>query len=67
MGLLVFLLFIVGCFVVYPLPTKIAAKRSHPKVKAIFILNLLAGWTVVGWAVALVWSCLPIATPSRDD
>ena len=59
MGLIVFLLFVVGCFVVYPLPTMIAARRSHPRSLAIFKLNLLVGWTIVGWLIALVWSCLP--------
>ena len=23
----------------------------------IFILNLVAGWTVIGWLVALLWAC----------
>lgn len=40
----------------YFLPTVIALKRRHANSKAIFALNLLAGWTVVGWIVAVVWS-----------
>lgn len=28
-------------------------KRNH---QAIFVLNLLAGWTLVGWIVAAVWA-----------
>jgi hypothetical protein len=65
MGLVVFILFVLGCFL-YVLPIWIAGKRNHPRAVAIFKWNFLAGWTVVGWAVALVWSCLPIVTPSHD-
>ena len=65
MGLIVFLLFVVGCFVVYPLPTMIAAKRNHPRTTAIFKLNLLIGWTIAGWLIALVWSCLPTEKGTR--
>ncbi|WP_036989314.1 superinfection immunity protein [Pseudomonas vranovensis] len=43
---------------------------DHPKVTAIFGLNLLAGWTFIGWLIAFVWSLnkpdpveITIATP----
>lgn len=38
------------------LPTFIAFIRRHHNRYAILVLNVLLGWTVVGWAVALVWS-----------
>jgi hypothetical protein len=40
----------------YFLPLAIALWRSHPKTTNIFLLNLLLGWTVIGWVIALVWS-----------
>lgn len=40
----------------YLLPAIVAALRKHPSGWAIFILNLLLGWTVLGWIIALVWS-----------
>ena len=40
----------------YLLPSVVAAIRRHPSGGAIFILNLLLGWTVLGWVVALIWS-----------
>lgn len=40
----------------YMAPTVIAAYRDHPRKKSIFFTNLLAGWTVVGWIIALVWA-----------
>jgi Superinfection immunity protein/HIRAN domain len=40
----------------YGLPTLIAGARGHANTGAIFVLNLLLGWTVLGWVAALVWS-----------
>ena len=42
--------------VIYFLPTIIAAVRRHPNVLLIFLVNLLLGWTVIGWAGTLVWA-----------
>ena len=41
----------------YLVPTGIAAYRDHPEKTAIFLINLFLGWTIIGWIVALVWSC----------
>lgn len=38
----------------YFLPTWIGG--SKPNGTSIFLLNLLLGWTFVGWVVALVWA-----------
>jgi hypothetical protein len=54
-GLGIFLLIII--VIGYFLPTVIVWFRRHPSGVAIFLLNLLLGWTVVGWVVALVWAC----------
>jgi hypothetical protein len=48
-----FLLFLA---VLYFLPALIASLRHSSSSGLIFLLNLLAGWTVVGWIVALVWA-----------
>jgi len=42
--------------VVYFLPAIVAGMRSHHSAGAIFVLNLLLGWTLLGWVVALVWA-----------
>ncbi|MCJ8207699.1 superinfection immunity protein [Pseudomonas sp. RGM2987] len=34
----------------------ICAMGEHPRSAAIFALNLLAGWTFVGWIAAFVWA-----------
>src|SRR5215472_110309 len=38
----------------YFLPAFLARKRSD--FTAIFVLNLFAGWTFIGWIIALVWA-----------
>ena len=40
----------------YFLPTIIAASRSKRNTLAICALNLLLGWTALGWIVSLVWA-----------
>ena len=40
----------------YFLPSFIAAASGHRNGGAIFLLNLLLGWTVLGWVVALAWA-----------
>lgn len=40
----------------YFLPFLYALDRCHSKTPAIFILNLLLGWTFIGWVIALVWA-----------
>lgn len=40
----------------YFLPAFIASQRGHPQATGIFVLNLVLGWTFLGWAGALVWA-----------
>lgn len=40
----------------YFLPTVLAAVRRKRNFMAIAALNLLLGWSVIGWIVALVWA-----------
>ncbi len=40
------------------LPWAIAATRSKRNVGAIVLINVLLGWTLVGWIVALVMACV---------
>ena len=39
----------------YFLPTILA--RHKADFMGIFLVNLLAGWTVIGWFIALIWTC----------
>lgn len=48
--------FILGAVVLYFLPSLMARNRKHHNHVAITLLNLLLGWTVIGWIAALVWA-----------
>lgn len=41
---------------IYFLPTMVAIGRKHHNSAAIAILDLLLGWTFIGWVIALVWA-----------
>jgi hypothetical protein len=40
----------------YFTPSAVAAHRAHKNFKAIIALNVLLGWTTLGWIGALVWA-----------
>jgi len=56
MWLLSFLLVLV-LVVLYWVPTIVAVAAKHHNVVGIAALNGLAGWSGVGWIVAMVWAC----------
>ena len=41
---------------IYFIPTIIAGGRKKRNSGAIFVLNLLLGWTFIGWVVSLIWA-----------
>ena len=43
----------------YFLPIIVAAVRRKKNMLGIVLLNVLAGWTLIGWIIALVWSFSP--------
>jgi hypothetical protein len=49
-------IFIIPGLLIYFVPTIAAALRSSEKALGIFLLNLFLGFSVIGWAVALVWA-----------
>ena len=40
----------------YFIPSLIALLRGHHNTFAIFLTNLIFGWTVIGWFITLIWS-----------
>lgn len=55
-------LFFVAAPALYFLPMIEAALRKHGNLPALGALNLLLGWTLIGWVGALVWA---LAKPHR--
>jgi len=50
-------IFIAACIIaLYFLPTMVACNGHKKNKDAIMVLNLLTGWTFIGWLIALVWS-----------
>jgi hypothetical protein len=47
-------LFMLVVLFLYFLPAFLA--RDKPSFTGILVLNLLAGWTFIGWIVALIWA-----------
>ncbi|GAK13976.1 superinfection immunity protein [Geomicrobium sp. JCM 19039] len=61
MEIFLFLLLAIGALIgvaVYFVPTIIAFARNKQNKIAILVLNLLAGWTFLGWVGSLVWALL---------
>ena len=44
----------------YLIPTFVALKRGHHNSTAIIVLNILAGWILIGWIIALIWACTAV-------
>lgn len=54
-------IFLLVSLFLYFLPAYLA--RNQPNFTGILLLNLLAGWTFIGWIVALVWTLSPEPQP----
>lgn len=50
------LLFVAFGAVLYLLPTVVAFGGKKRNRAAILVLNLLLGWTLLGWVGALIWA-----------
>jgi Superinfection immunity protein/zinc-ribbon domain len=49
------MLFLLVAVLLYFLPTIIG--RDKVDFTGILLVNLLLGWTVLGWIIALIWAC----------
>lgn len=58
--------FLLGASVLYFLPAIIAMNRGHHNVRAIFALDLLAAWSIIGWIIALVWAYTAVQPMGRN-
>lgn len=44
--------------ILYFAPMIVAFCRNNPHCTAIAVLNVLLGWTFIGWVMALVWALI---------
>jgi hypothetical protein len=58
--------FVPTALALYLAPAFVARHRRHRQAGAIAVLNVLLGWTLLGWAAALVWAhAAPVASAQR--
>ena len=60
------MVFLIIYSVFYFIPTILAFASDHDNKIAIFLLNLLLGWTVLGWIIAIVWVATKRKTSSEN-
>lgn len=63
---------IIVILALYFIPLMVANGRKHQNAMAIGVLNVFAGWTFIGWVIALVWACTgntaePSMQPGTDS
>ncbi|OGS99801.1 MAG: superinfection immunity protein [Gallionellales bacterium RBG_16_56_9] len=53
-------LFLILALLIYFYPGINAYTRKHHNAGAIMLMNLLLGWTLLGWIAALIWSATAV-------
>ena len=56
-----------ACWALYFLPFAVSAGQTHEHALPILLFNAFAGWTGVGWVLALIWALhpSPYSQPAR--
>lgn len=54
----VFVILLLLCLIIYMLPTLIAYARDVPSRQTITVVNIIFGWTLIGWFIAFLWAML---------
>lgn len=61
------LILVIAALAAYLFPALVAGFREHKNGNSIAVLNLLLGWTLLGWVVALVWAFSAQDEPSGSE
>ncbi len=48
--------FFIGSAVLYFCPAIVAFSRDHPNCISIVVVDVLLGWTLIGWVASLAWA-----------
>lgn len=54
----VFVILLLLCLIIYMLPTLIAYARDVPSRQTITVVNIIFGWTLIGWFICFLWAML---------
>jgi len=52
------ILMLMAIVLLYMLPTLIAFGREHPRRQDLAVVNILLGWTLIGWIAVFLWASL---------
>lgn len=52
------ILMLLAVVLLYLLPSLIAFGREHPRRQDIALVNILLGWTLIGWIAVFLWASL---------
>ena len=66
LGLTIILSLIFFAAIFYLLPALVGSKRGVTQAGALWLVNILIGWTLVGWLVCPLWAVLA-RTQAEDD
>lgn len=50
----------------YVLPSLLAWKGESPRLKRVMLVNILLGWTIIGWIAAIVMT-FAYSAPAAED
>ncbi len=53
---IVAIIIVLAALWIHFMPTVEAYRTDHPQRRAIAMLNIIGGWTVIGWIGAMVWA-----------
>ena len=57
--ILVWIIIITVMGYIYLIPSIVAWEGKKSTFNSILVINILLGWTVIGWIVALAWAVYP--------
>jgi len=61
----VFVILLILIVIIYMLPTVIAIARDIPQRKAVAVVNIIFGWTLIGWIGAFIWALMAETAPEE--
>ncbi|TKB53372.1 superinfection immunity protein [Ferrimonas aestuarii] len=67
MDLLIAPAMILVASLLYFLPSILAAKGGHERFRLIMLINVLLGWTIVGWLASLIWAVMGSSMKTCPD
>jgi hypothetical protein len=58
LGIAIVIMIAIAIILLYFLPGMVAIIRKHPQTAGILLLNVFAGWSLIGWIAAFIWACI---------